>query len=363
MAYQTLIAATLPLHESRVADNVTKNFSYLKLLGDKDVAAALYKMKDPEGEPDAKYGPGIKLVDDPGRSIIVKVRKGRNTSAAAYSRFDTLSTAPQDNADEVEYLWKSMSGSCVLSQEDLDKNSGSKTKIFDLLKFSLDDCTLSLQELLNDYLLGVVPAADTKRPAGLMDLVQDDPTTVPVGGATNTTGIDGSTTPNAYWRNQIVNHAAATFGTDQTGTGHANLRTLVRSCTFGQERPSVIMAGTAAFEALERSMLNQARYNDLARSDSMVSAGMRHIMFEDIPVVWEPQIDTQRSANALSNSAFYALNLAHLKVYGMKKRWFKMTDFREPTNQDATIAHCVVRLQHTTDARRTHGVMFNVAAT
>lgn len=363
MAYQSLIAATLPLHESRVADNVTKNFSYLKLMGDKDVAAALYKMKDPESDPGDKYGPGIKLVDDPGRSIVVKVRKGRNTTAAAYERFDTLSTAPQDNADEVEFKWKSMSVAIHLAQEDLDKNRGSKTKIFDLLKFSLDDGTLSLQELLNDYLLGVVPAADTKRPCGLLDLVQDDPTTAPVGGVANTTGIDASTSANSFWRNQIKDHAAATFGTDQTGTGHANLRTLVRSCTFGQERPSVIMAGTAAFEALERSLLSQARYNDLARSDAMVSAGMRHIMFEDIPVVWEPQIDTQRSANSLSNSAFYALNLAHLKVYGMKFRWFKMTDFREPTNQDSTIAHCIVRLQHTTDARRTHGVMFNVAST
>lgn len=361
MAFRTLIAATLPLHESRVADNITKNFTFLKLLGDKDMAPSLYKMKDPEGEPSSKYGPGIKLVDDPGRSIVVKIRKGRNSTAKAYERFDTLDVSPQDNADEAEYQWKSMSVSVNLSQEDLDKNSGSKTKIFDLMNFSIDDASISIQELFNDFSLGIRPLADLKRMSGLMDLVQDDPTTLPVSGSAVIGGIDASDSANDYWRNQIVNHAAVLFGNDQTGTGHANLRSLIRSCTFGQERPSCILAGTAAFEALEKSLLNQLRYNDIKRSDTLVNAGLTHIMFHDIPVVWEPQIDVQRSANSLSGSAFYALNLDHLKLYGMKKRWFKMTDFREPTNQDSTVAHCIVRSQLVTDARRTHGVMFNVA--
>lgn len=360
MAFRTLIAATLPLHEAKVADNITKNFTFLKLLGDKDMAPSLYKMKDPEGEAGSKYGPGIKLVDDPGRSIVVKIRKGRNSTAKAYSRFDTLDVSPQDNADEAEYNWKSMSVSVNLSQEDLDKNSGSKTKIFDLMQFSIDDASISIQELFNDYSLGIVPAADPKRPTGLMDLIQDDPTTLPVAGSGVIGGIDASDAANAYWRNQVQNFAAGTFGTDQTGLGHAALRNLIRNCTFGQEKPSVILAGTAAFEALEKSLLNQVRYNDVPRSDKLVVAGLTHIMFHDIPVVWEPQIDIQRSANALSGSAFYALNLDHLKLYGMKKRWFKMTDFREPTNQDSTVAHCIVRSQLVTDARRTHGVMFNV---
>lgn len=361
MAFRTLIAATLPLHEAKIADNITKNFSFLKLLGDKDMAPSLYKMKDPEGETGSKYGPGIKLVDDPGRSIVVKIRKGRNSTAKAYERFDPLDVSPQDNADEAEYKWKSMSVSVNLSQEDLDKNSGSKTKIFDLMQFSIDDASISLQELFNDFSLGIRPLADLKRMSGLMDLIQDDPTTLPVSGSDVIGGIDASLSANDYWRNQIVNHAAASFGTDQTGTGHTNLRTLIRSCTFGQERPSCILAGTTAFEALEKSLVNQLRYNDLKRSDVLVNAGLTHIMFHDIPVVWEPQIDVQRSANSLSNSAFYALNLDHLKLYGMKKRWFKMTDFREPTNQDSTVAHCIVRSQLVTDARRTHGVMFNVA--
>jgi hypothetical protein len=359
MSFQTLIAATLPLHESKVADNVTKNFTFLKMLGDKDLAPKLYQMKEPEAK--GKYAEGIKLVDDPGRSIIVKLRKGRNNTAKAYSRFDTLDVTPQDNADEAEFQWKSMSVAVHLAQEDLDKNRGNKTKIFDLLQFSLDDASISIQELFNDYLLGARPASDSKRPSGLLDIVQDDPTSLPSAGSEVIGGIDASASANSYWRNQVKDHAAASFGTDQTGTGMSNLRTLVRSCTFGSKKPSVILAGTVAFEALEKALVNQLRYNDPRRSDALTSAGITNIMFHDIPVVWEPQIDVQRSANSLSNSAFYALNLEHLRVYGMKFRWFKMTDFREPTNQDSTVAHCITRAQLVTDARRLHGVMFNVA--
>lgn len=363
MAFRTLIAATLPRHEKKVHDAVTKNFTLLKLLGDKDIAPKLYTMKEPEAS--AKYAPGIELVDDPGRTIITKLRKGRNSTAKAYERFDTLDTAPQDNADEAEWQWKSISAAVHLSVEDLDKNRGSKTKIFDLLEFSMDDGALTLQELLNDYLLGSVPntSEGLKRPTGLLDLVQDDPTTLPAAGSAVIGGIDASVSANSYWRNQVENFAAGTFGTDQTGDGHAALRRLIQTCTFGSMRPNVILAGSVAYRALQRSLVSQARYNDMKRSDALVSAGMEHIMFDNVPVVWEPQIDVQRSANSLSNSAFYALNLDNLTLKGMKFRWFKATDFREPTNQDSQIAHYITRCQFVAANRRTHGVMFNVDAT
>ena len=82
MAFNTLIAATLPKHEKKIHDNVTKNFTFLKLLGDKNVAPMLYKMKEPEAS--AKYAPGLDLVDEMGLNIKVKIRTGRNTTAKAY---------------------------------------------------------------------------------------------------------------------------------------------------------------------------------------------------------------------------------------------------------------------------------------
>lgn len=358
MGIRTLVAGTLRRHEGEVIDNVTNDFLLFKVLGDKDLAPKLFKMREPpEG---AMYAEGLKLTDDPGRKIVEKIRKGRNTTVRAYERYDLLDTTPQDNADEVEMDWKSISGSVHLAWEDLDKNSGSKTKIFDLLDFAEDDLSVSLQEKLNDYLLGIVPADDLKRPSGLMDWVQDDPTTLPVGGAGVIGGIDASQSANSYWRNQIVDHANATFGTDQTGTGHANLRSLIRKTTFGMQRSKIILAGELAFEALEKSLVSQARYND-PRVNWLANAGIQAIMFKNTPVVMEKRIDAVRTANSLSNSAFYALNSRSLRVWGMKKRWFKMGNFREPTNQDSQVAHCITRLNMTVRSRREQGVMFNVS--
>jgi hypothetical protein len=126
MSYRSLIAATMRKHEPEIADSITKDFILMRLLGDKDIAPKLFKMRKPNAG--QEYAEGLKMHDDPGRKIVYKIRKGRNSTVAAYSRFDTLDTSPQDNFDEVEYDWKSISGSAHLAEEDLDKNRGSKTK-------------------------------------------------------------------------------------------------------------------------------------------------------------------------------------------------------------------------------------------
>lgn len=357
MGIRTLIAGTLRRHEAEVVDNITNDFILFKVLGDKDLAPKLFKMREPPN--DSLYADGIKLTDDPGRSIVEKIRKGRNTTVRAYERFDLLNTDPQDNADEVEMPWRSIAGAANLAWEDLDKNRGSKTKIFDLLDFAQDDLVLSMQEKVNDYFLGTVPTDDLKRPTGLLDWAQDDPTTLPVTGAASIGGIDASLSANDYWRNGVVNNAAASFGTDQTGTGHANLRLLLRRTTFGMQRSKIILAGEAAFEALEKSLVSQARYND-PRVNWLANAGIEAIMFKNTPVVMEKRIDAIRTAAGLSGSAFYCLNSRSLRVWGMKFRWFKLGNFREPTNQDSQVAHCIARLQMTCRARREQGVMFNV---
>lgn len=357
MSTKTLIAATLRRHESEVIDNVTNDFILFKLLGDKDLAPKLFKMRDvPDG---ASYADGLKLVDDPGRSIVEKIRKGKNSTIQPYSRFDLLNVDPQDNADEVEQGWRSFAGAVNLAWEDLDKNRGNKTKIFDLLQFSMDDLEVALQEQCNDWLLGLTPADALKRPSGFLDWIQDDPTTLPVAGAGVIGGIDASLAANAFWRNQKVNHAAAAFGTDQTGTGHANLRQLIRDCTFGQQRSKIILAGEDAYEALEKSLLSQVKIND-PRVNLLAACGIDSIVFKNTVVVMEKRIDAVREAAGLSGSAFYLLNSRSYRIWGMKHRWFKMGAFKEPTNQDSQVAHNITRLNSSCRARREQGVMFNV---
>lgn len=358
MSTRSLIAATMRRHESEVIDNITNDFLLFKILGDKDLAPKLFKQREvPEG---GSYAEGLKIVDDPGRKIVEKIRKGRNNTVRAYSGFDLLSVDPQDNAEEVEQEWRSIAGAANLAWEDLDKNSGSKTQIFSLLDFAIDDLGVSMQEKVNDYFLGTVPVADLKRPSGILDWIQDDPTSLPAAGASVIGGIDASTAANSFWRNQKVDHAAAAFGTDQTGTGHANLRQLIRDCTFGMARSKIILAGENAYEALEKSLLSSTRVND-PRVNTLVAAGIDAIVFKNTVVVMEKRIDAMREAAGLDGSAFYCLNSRSFRIWGMKKRWFKLGNFREPTNQDSQVAHMIARLNSSCRSRRDQGVMFNVA--
>lgn len=363
MSTRSLIAATLRRHEPELIDQITNDFILFKLFGDKDLAPKLFQMRDVPD--DAMYADGIKLVDDPGRSIVEKIRKLRNSTVKAYERFDLLDITPQDNFDEVEMPWKSIAGAVHMANEDLDKNRGSKTKIFDLLDASEDDLAVTMQEKCNDFFLGSTPVADLKRPAGLMDWVQDDPTSLPPAGSAVIGSIDASQAANSFWRNQIVNQAAAAFGTDQTGTGCVNLRSLIRKMTFGKQRARLIVAGEAAFEALEKSLVSQVRYND-PRVNWLANVGVEAIIFKNTPVVMEKRIDAVRAAttdaagNVLPNSAFYGLNPRSLRFWGMKFRWFKLGNFREPTNQDSQVAHMISRLNLTCRARREQGVLFNV---
>jgi hypothetical protein len=356
---RSLIASTMRKHDPEIADNVTKDFILMKLMGDKDIAPKLFKMRKPNaGE---TYAEGIQLTDDPGRKIVEKIRKGRNNTVKAYSRFDLLDTTPQDNFDEVEYDWKSIAGTCHLAQEDLDKNRGSKTRIFNLLEASVEDLKISLQEKINDFLLGATPntAQGLKQPGGLLDLVQDDPTTLPDAGVGVIGGIDASDSANEFWRNKVQDMGAAAFGTDQTGTGHTKLRQLIRDCTFGMLKPSVILAGEDAFEALIKSLVAQERFND-PRINKLKEVGLDAVLFNNIPVVLEKQVDVVREAASLDGSAFYALDFMNLRIHGMKFRWFKSGEFREPTNQDSQVAKNITRLNLTCRSRRSQGVMFNV---
>lgn len=359
MSTRSLIAATLQKHEAEVIDNVTNDFILFKILGDKDIAPKLFKMREaPQG---ASYADGLKLTDDPGRQIVEKIRKGRNSTVQPYSRFDLLNIDPQDNADEVTQDWKSIAGAVNLPWEDLDKNRGSKTQIFSLLDFSIDDLSVTLQEQINDYILGSVPntVQGLKRPSGFLDWIQDDPTSLPSAGAGVIGGIDASLSANSFWRNQVKNHASAAFGTDQTGTGHANLRQIIRSCTFGQQRSKIILAGEVAYEALEKSLLSSTRIND-PRVNLLAAAGIDSIVFKNTVVVMEKRIDAVRDAAGLTGSAFYCLNARSFRIWGMKHRWFKMGNFKEPTNQDSQVAHCITRLNTSCRARREQGVMFAV---
>lgn len=355
-----LVASTLKKYKKGFVDNIIADNILLAALGSPDLAPVVYKSRKVPQK--GELGPGIKL-EDGGRKIHFSLAKAKNSTFAAYSGHDTLDISPQDLFTVAEYDWSSYNVSVNLPGDEVDFNMGSQEKIFDLMRGEIDMARASYQDLLTDKLLGI-KASGSKDTIGLMDIIKDDPTTNPTSG--NLGGIDASTSDNAFWRNQIVNHAGAAFGSDQTGDGMKNLRKLIRNCTFGSQKPTLLLCGDSAFDSVENAMINQTRYVMDTTSNPMAQAmaklGFDALVVKGIPLVREQKIETIRTANSLDGDAIYAINLNYLKLYGLKRRWFEPTEAKHPVDQDISVVNIITRLQFATNARRYHGVMYNVAA-
>jgi len=352
--YNSLLASTIKYYKKGFVDNIIKDFILLAALGDKDLAPSVFKMRKPEGD----FAEGIKLVDG-GEKIFCPLMYAENMTVQGYAGYDTLDITPTDPFTAAEYDWRRIAGSVNMDNDRLDKNRGSAVKLFDLMDGMLKNLKVSMQQKVNDMLLKP-KLLGTKEPLGLMDIVKDDPSTNPASGALG--GIDA--VANAWWRNQAIDLAAASFGTDQTGAGPKALRKLIRNTTFGaEETPNLIIGGDSAFESLEDTMLNQTRYISEGMAQQLLGkSGFDALMFKGIPVVREKRIEPLRLEAGLSGDAFYVLNTKYLKLWGMKHRWFEPSSVKEPVNMDTQVQSIITACQFVTDNRRTNGVLFNIAA-
>lgn len=349
----SLFATTFRHAKKKIVDNIVADSVFLAMMGQKDIAAALRKTRVDETK---VFGDGIELLDDPGRQIQFPIMYKKNTTSQSYAAFDILDITPQDPFTVALYDWRSFAGSVNLSNEDLDKNSGSKTKIIDFMTAYMDNLKLSLSDDITDMLLGT-RTSGTSQTFGLLDLIKDDPTTNPSGG--NVGGI--SAVDNTWWRNQASDFNSAAFGTAQTGDGSSALRQLIYDCTFGNKRPNVIMGGNDAYESLLLTLVDQNRFMNEG-AQKLANAGFDAVSFNNIPVVREPKVQSARTAASLTGDAFYVLQLDFLKIFGMSRRWFEPSKMKEPVNQDTNVVSIITRLQFATNARRQQGVLFEIAA-
>lgn len=350
--YTSLVASTTKLFEKGFVDNIIKDNFLLSAMIGKDLAPSVFKREMREG--DGEFADGLKLVDG-GEKIFQPLMYAKNATVAGYEGYDVLDTTHAERFTAAEYSWKSVAGSINLSNEDLDKNAGSKQKLFDYMEGQLKNLQVSKQEKINEYLIRPKTSSSEKVPLGLMDIIPDDPTADPTVGAIG--GI--SVTGNDWWQSKNVDHNSAAFGTDPSGAGQTNLRSLLRKVQFGREHAQALLAGEIAYDRLERSMVNQIRYQGVAEQ-KLAQAGFLAFMFKGVPVVLEKEIDIQRTAASLTGSAFYALNFNFLKLYAMKHRFFKFSNEKEPTNQDTIVVHNITRLQLCCNGRRYQGVMSEV---
>lgn len=282
--------------------------------------------------------------DEGGTSIVETLLIDRNTTVKSYSGYDIIDTSPQAGFTAAEFDWKQVAGSVTISGEEEFKNSGSKTRVINLLQSKITQLELSMMLEINRQLQADGTGNGGKDITGLALAVED--------GATFSTygGINSSTF--AYWRNQWLSDVS--IATSAPFSAYLDgLRTLYNSCSRGKVKPTLIVSDQFLFEKYESSLTVNERFMDMRLGD----AGFLNLMYKATPWVFDDDMPGASLAVGSDNHELVMLNADFLKFVMGKGKNFVVTDFQRPENQDAKVSQILLYGNLTCANRQRQGRM------
>lgn len=264
---------------------------------------------------------------DGGRSIVVPVMYGTNTTVETFSGTDTLDLTYQDGIDAAEYDWALYNVNIVISLEDEAKNAG-RSQVVDLLKAKIMQAENSLKERINnDFFNGT---AANKEIVGLQTAVG--------------TGTYGNIAGGTYsWWNSYVNSSAGALSVADIRTG---MNTVNNGA--GGSKVSIMVTTQTLHEKYEALLTATLNYDTTSTKEMkrLGDAGFMALGFRGIPVVFDEQCPT---------GEFYFLNTDNLKIAMHNGYDFKVIDKGEPTNQHVSVQSIVTMLQSVVNRRASLG--------
>ncbi len=275
-----------------------------------------------------------------GRRIEVNLRFAKSDNIAWIGKGGTVSLADKEFLTIAYYNWRYLVDSIVRFGVD-DQQNRDKAKILNLANAKIDMSQDSLVDALETRLFGSEDDG-TDFMLGLLDLVQDDPTSVDTVG-----GIPQDT--QTWWQNQLKDLAGLSFAVH----GVKWMRTMLNNCqnNLAMDRPDIIVSSQTPYEYYEDDVTEQKRIVNKKLGD----AGFENIEFKGMPMIWSPQ-GAQGSVERM-----YFLNTRFLQYIYDPFMFFDMTDWKPIPNQvNDRAAQVATANQMVTNRRRTQGVIFNI---
>jgi hypothetical protein len=272
-SFDALVSTTIKNYRPKLIENLMTHEAFFWLLKEK----------------------GMVVEEDGSRGIVQPLLYGENDTVKSYSGWDLLDITPQEGISAAEFDWKFLATSITINGEEEFRNSGSKTRVIELLKTKVKQAELSLQLKLNEMLFSDGTGNGGKDIMGLGGAVEEGSSWGTYGGINRTN--------HAFWRNQWINGGLAAYGTgdfdatvDVSYGGLIAMRKMYNNVSIGKVRPDVILTTQDIVE----------QYEAIVEGDKL-----------------------RVTSNALADAGFRAV-----EVVG-KGRNFKSTDFMRPQNQDA----------------------------
>ena len=311
----TELSVTLANRRASIVDNIFKGTAFLNAL--------------------RRFG-AVDTIDG-GNEMVIPIRFAKNTTFGSFDSYDVLDTTPQDTETSAKYPWAQDYATITLAWTEEMKNKG-RGKLIDILNQKTDDAGDTIRDGLNTQFLQTAPAAGSKDPISLNELVQTAPGTNPA-----RTASIGAISGNAqsWWRNKFTNGGAFSV---------SDMNTMYNDVSDGVEPPTFLLSSQTVFEYYENSQVGQIRYADTKMAD----AGFQNLMFKQVPILWDPLI-------GITNSLFF-INAKYLRLQLMSGADFITTDFITPDNQAAKTAKILWMGNLICSARRRQGTLHTITA-
>lgn len=278
---------------------------------------------------------GRKRTVDGGERIVVPLMYGTNSTAMAYSGYQTLDVTPQEGMTAAEYNWKQYAVSIAISGKEMRQNQG-KSRVINLLEGKTKQAELSLKTEMNTDAFSTNGDGGVTL-TGLGALVAVSPTTGTVG------NIDRSQADNSWWRNNSTTSVGA-FASN----GIDSMRTMFNTCSdAGSDTPDFIITTQTVSEKYESQLQVHERFTDTKLAD----AGFQNIKFKNVPIMWDPACPT---------GYMYFLNSDYLSLDVHPDADMEIRPFITPENQDAKVAHILWMGNLTMSQARRQGVLSGI---
>jgi hypothetical protein len=243
-----------------------------------------------------------------------------NGAGGWYTGADTFNTTDTDNITAAAWDWKQLYENISITGRDRMINNGDEA-ILDFVKSKVQIAEQTMADRLGDAFYS--SGSDANSILGLAALV----------GTTSTVGgISG--TDYSWWQSQ-VNSSTTTVSMSALQTQHTIL-------TKNNKGPTVAIGTRTVYNNYYGLLQPQQRFQD----SETAKGGFTSLMFNGIPVIAGSKVP----ANSL-----YFLNEEFLHFVVHSERDMKFTGWKEPINQDVTVAQILFMGALATTNRRMHG--------
>lgn len=128
---------------------------------------------------------------------------------------------------------------------------------------------------------------------------------------------------------------------------------MVNSASRGKDRPTLIITAQPVYEAYIATLEDKRRFTDSKMGD----LGFKNVMFDEVPMIWDDDIESDDAANRYSA---FILNARYLKFIVGKGRNFTATPFVRPNNQDAKSSQVLLHANMVMSNRARQGRLTNI---